>query len=130
MGKKKANPDAPPKKRGQASDSAGACLAFLQSQLPGYVAASKLKGTSEAKTDGFGVFWGKLFHAYWEKFPWDLPLDQEPDPNVLPPPPPQTAEEAFASLGLNLSPEETKRKGKIQKDTKAVSLSPSLFFPR
>jgi hypothetical protein len=73
---------------------------------------------------------GKLFHAYWEKFPWDLPLDQEPDPNALPPPPPQTAEEAFTSLGLNLSPEETERKGKIQKDTKAVSLSPSLFFPR
>ncbi|KAF8218388.1 hypothetical protein K438DRAFT_1747552 [Mycena galopus ATCC 62051] len=36
-----------------------------------------------------------------------------------PPPPPQTAEEAFASLGMNLTKEEAAKKTKIQTDTKA-----------
>jgi hypothetical protein len=125
MARKKSNvdPDAPPKKRGQPSNFAGTRLEFLKSKLPEYIAASKLKGTPQARTEGLTVFWPKLFQKYCEKYPWDLPLNQEPDPNALPPPPPQTAEEVFTSLGLNLSPEEEERKGKIQKEMKGVSHS-------
>ncbi|KAF8177189.1 hypothetical protein K438DRAFT_1770283 [Mycena galopus ATCC 62051] len=69
--------DAPSKKRGQPSDFKGARLKFLTERIPDYVAASKKKGTSAAKTEGLVAFWPKLFEEYWTRFPWRLPLKDE-----------------------------------------------------
>jgi hypothetical protein len=121
-----AKDDVPPKKRGQPTDFKGQRLDFLTSRIPDYVEAVKKKGTSEGKTKGLSTFWASFFDDYWKRFPWELPFDVDPDPNAPPLPPPQTAEEAFASLGMNLTEEESARKTKIQTDTKAVRQR--LFF--
>ncbi|KAF8134148.1 hypothetical protein K438DRAFT_1997808 [Mycena galopus ATCC 62051] len=94
------------------------CLEFLTQKIPEYIAVSKIKKGRESKTDGLQAFWTAFFEEYWKKFPWDLPFDEEPDPDAVPPPPPQTADEAFTLLGLNLTEEEATRKAKIQKDMK------------
>ncbi|KAF8174315.1 hypothetical protein K438DRAFT_1980334 [Mycena galopus ATCC 62051] len=78
----------------------------------------KKRGTKESKTEGLTVFWAQFFETYWKKFPWKLSLEEEPDPNAPEVPPPQTADEAFAALGLNLSKEEADAKSKIQIETK------------
>ncbi|KAJ7837787.1 hypothetical protein B0H14DRAFT_3459926 [Mycena olivaceomarginata] len=103
--KKRANvdPKREPKKRGQASDFQG----------------SREKKGLEAKTDGLRVFWSNLFDEYFKVYPWDLPLDQEPDPNAIPVPLPDTAEEALDQMGFNDSPEDKEHQGKAKKDLKA-----------
>ncbi|KAF8214544.1 hypothetical protein K438DRAFT_1749648 [Mycena galopus ATCC 62051] len=110
--------DAQPKKRGQESAFKGAQLAYMTENVEAYIEAGKHKGR-EAKTDSLGSFWATFFDEYWKRFPWDLPLDKDPDPNAPPLLPPETAEEAYAALGLNLSPEEAARKSKIQSETKS-----------
>ncbi|KAF8143621.1 hypothetical protein K438DRAFT_1993683 [Mycena galopus ATCC 62051] len=76
----------------------------------------KKKSTSAAKTEGLVVFWLKLFEEYWTRFPWRLPLKDEP------PPPSESqepvSEDLFDPLDLNLSMEEADRKSEIQKKTK------------
>lgn len=119
--------EAPRKKRGQPTDFKGQRLDFLTEKIPDYLAAAQIKG-KESNKSGLPVFWAKLFAEYWDKFPWDLPFDKDPDPNAPPIPPPETAEEAFASLGLNLTPEESERKSQIQKDMKGVRLDCLFFF--
>ncbi|KAJ7840330.1 hypothetical protein B0H14DRAFT_2587555 [Mycena olivaceomarginata] len=98
-------PKREPKKRGQASDFQGSREVFL---------SSKKKGL-EAKTDGLRVFWSNLFDEYFKVYPWDLPLDQEPDPNAIPVRLPDTAEEALDQMGFNDSPEDKERQGKAKK---------------
>jgi hypothetical protein len=88
-------------------------------KVPDYIAAGKKKEL-EAKTDGLRVFWSNLFDEYFKVYPWDLPLDQEPDPNAIPVPLPDTAEEALDQMGFNDSPEDKERQGKAKKDLKAV----------
>jgi hypothetical protein len=117
--KRAKDPKREPKKRGSASDFQGSRHEFLTSKILEYIAAGKKKG-KEAKTEGLGVFWAELFNEYFRLYPWDLPLDQEPEPNAVPVPPPQTAEEVFDQMGFNDSPEESERKGKTKKDLKAV----------
>ncbi|KAJ7801208.1 hypothetical protein B0H14DRAFT_3489898 [Mycena olivaceomarginata] len=108
------------KKRGQPSVFKGARFDFLTSKIPLYIDASKKKSGKEAKTEGLAPFWADLFKEYWERFPWDLPLDQDPvpDPAPLPDLDPQTAEEAVEALGAPLSPEESERKSKVQNEIK------------
>ncbi|KAF8184375.1 hypothetical protein K438DRAFT_1766448 [Mycena galopus ATCC 62051] len=108
------------KKRGQASDFKGARLEFLTSKIPEYLAAGKRRG-KEVKTDGFPVFWPQLFAEYWRRFPWDLPLDKEPDPGTGEgeEPAPNTPDDVFEALGLNMTEEEQEKRGKIQTELKA-----------
>lgn len=129
MGRKAAKPkrtddsddDAPKRKRGQASNFKGARFEFLTSKIPEYIAASQKKSGKEAKTEGLAAFWPQLFAEYWALFPWNLPLDQDPNPSAAPAPEPQTVEEAEEALNPTiLSPEESERKSKIQKDIKGV----------
>ncbi|KAJ7814808.1 hypothetical protein B0H14DRAFT_2603855 [Mycena olivaceomarginata] len=91
-----------PKKRGQPSNFTGQRLAFLTENIPAYIAASKKKSGKEAKTEGLAPFWAQLFAVYWTRFPWDLPFDQDPDPDAK----------------RELTPEEEAAKAKIQKDMK------------
>ncbi|KAJ7807693.1 hypothetical protein B0H14DRAFT_2609484 [Mycena olivaceomarginata] len=112
------NDDAQPKKRGQVSDFTGQHLAFLTENIPAYIAASKKKSGKEAKTEGLAPFWADLFAVYWTRFPWNLPFDQDPDPNAVPPPPPETAEELLAAQGRELTPEEEEAKANIQEHMK------------
>lgn len=61
------------KKTGKPSDFQGQREELLQEWVLTYSNASKL-----GKTRGI---WKSLFRAYWDKFPWRLPLRQDPDPN-------------------------------------------------
>ncbi|KAJ7814387.1 hypothetical protein B0H14DRAFT_2604147 [Mycena olivaceomarginata] len=63
---------------------------------------------------GLSTFQASFFDDYWKCFLWDLPFDVDPNPNAPPLPPPQTAEEAFVLLGMNLTKEESARKSKIR----------------
>jgi hypothetical protein len=117
-----ATEDAPRKKHGQPSNFTGARLAFLTEHIPEYLAASKKKG-KDAKTEGLAAFWPGFFANYWTCFPWDLPFNQDPHPDAPPPAPLDTAEDVFAALGLNLTPEEEEQKSKIQTETKGVRIS-------
>jgi hypothetical protein len=92
----------------------------LTSKIPKYINTSKKKAGKEAKMDGLASFWAKLFKEYWRCFPWDLPLDQDPDPNAAPPP-----EEAVGAPRPTLSPEESEWKSKVQKEIKGMG---SHFF--
>ncbi|KAJ7312230.1 hypothetical protein DFH08DRAFT_822266 [Mycena albidolilacea] len=114
--------NAPQKKCGQPSIFKGARFDFLTSKIPEYIDTSKKKSGKEAKTEGLAPFWADLFEEYWEHFPWDLPLDQDPIPDAVPLPDldPQTAEEAVEALGAPLSPEESERKSKVQNEIKGV----------
>ncbi|KAJ7302567.1 hypothetical protein DFH08DRAFT_826453 [Mycena albidolilacea] len=60
-------------KTGKLSDFQGQQEEVLQGWVLTYSNASKL-----GKTRGV---WKPLFHAYWDKFPWQLPLKQDPDAN-------------------------------------------------
>jgi hypothetical protein len=106
------------KKRGSPSDFAGQHLAFLTSKIPKYVAASKKKGTKLVKTEGLRVFWPKVFQAYWDKFPWDLPLMEEPDAATLPAPDANTAPPEENAVDEDTP--ESDDKSKVMKDTKDV----------
>ncbi|KAJ7810827.1 hypothetical protein B0H14DRAFT_3480227 [Mycena olivaceomarginata] len=92
--KRAKDPKREPKKRGSASDFQGSRHEFLTLKIPEYIAAGKKKG-KEAKTEGLEVFWAELFNEYFRLYLWDLPLDQEPEPNA------------------------SERKGKTKKDLKA-----------
>src|SRR4051812_42845064 len=61
------------KKTGKPSNFQGQREELLHEWVPTYSNASKL-----GKTRGI---WNPLFRAYWDKFPWRLPLQQDPDPN-------------------------------------------------
>ncbi|KAJ7872516.1 hypothetical protein B0H14DRAFT_3438894 [Mycena olivaceomarginata] len=92
---------------------------FLDRNIPTYITASKKKSGKEAKTEGLAPFWAQLFVVYWTRFPWDLPFDQDPDPDTVPPPPPKTVEEeVLTAQKRELTPEEEVAKAKIQKDMK------------
>jgi hypothetical protein len=113
--------DVPRKKRGQPTDFKGEHLEFLTGQIPDYIAAAKIKG-KEAKTSGLPRFWAELFNKYWLHFPWDLPFDQDPDPNVA------GEDEADTSLVPKLTPEQEEEKSKIQTHIKGVRLDYPSFF--
>ncbi|KAJ7355974.1 hypothetical protein DFH08DRAFT_803898 [Mycena albidolilacea] len=102
------------KKRGSSSDFAGQRLVFLTSKIPEYVGASKKKGTKLAKTEGLRVFWPKVFQAYWDKFPWDLPLTEEPDAATLPAPDANTAPPEENTVDEDTP--ESDHKSKVMKD--------------
>lgn len=98
--------DTPCKKRGQPSDFMGAQLEFLTDHVADYLAASRIKG-KDAKTDGLVAFWPRLFAKYWRCFPWNLPFDQDPDPDTLADTlDADDTEDAFEPLEENLTPEE------------------------
>jgi hypothetical protein len=61
------------KKTGKPSDFLGKRAELLQEWVPTYSNASKLGKTRQV--------WKPLFRAYWDKFPWRLPLKQDPDAN-------------------------------------------------
>ncbi|KAJ7740503.1 hypothetical protein B0H14DRAFT_3515533 [Mycena olivaceomarginata] len=115
--------DAPRKKHGSPSDFAGQRLQFLTAKIPEYIAASKKKKGSLAKTEGLKPFWATLFNAYWKRFPWDLPLDQDPAPEV-----PSLNEDADTTAAPNqdteeqdteeVDSEESDWKEKVMKDIK------------
>jgi hypothetical protein len=112
--KSRADPDEPPKKRGNPSQFSASRLEFLQDRIPEYLRHSKKKTTDE--------FWADLMHDYWRKFPWRVPLLEEP-----PPPDPEAAvatsaeaEAAFKALDRNLTDEEHAMKSNIQKETKKL----------
>ncbi|KAJ6534552.1 hypothetical protein B0H10DRAFT_2246880, partial [Mycena sp. CBHHK59/15] len=86
-----------------------------------YIEASK-KSKNKAKTRDkqqpkeLTLFWQSFFFDYWQRFPWRVPLSEDP-----PPPddePPADAEGAFKALELDLTPEEEDQKSKTQSDTK------------
>ncbi|KAJ6630398.1 hypothetical protein B0H10DRAFT_1939157 [Mycena sp. CBHHK59/15] len=107
-GKRKDDTDEPRKKRGTPSDFQGSRLEFLQSRVPEYLKYSKKKQTRE--------FWADFMHDYWCKFPWRVPLEEEPPPGADLPP--SDAEAAFKALDMDLSPEEEENKSQIQTATK------------
>lgn len=82
----------PAKKRGNPGDFLGKRGEFLESYRELYAEHSRNKTTQE--------FWRNLFPAYWSKFHWRLPINQEPpeppEPvllnGVVVEPPPQPAE--------------------------------------
>jgi hypothetical protein len=61
------------KPKGPASSFQGERAKFLQAFYPTYADASK-----KGKTRGI---WATFFVEYWAKFPWRLPLKQDPDPD-------------------------------------------------
>ncbi|KAF8146562.1 hypothetical protein K438DRAFT_1990469 [Mycena galopus ATCC 62051] len=115
-GKDATNDNAPPKRRGQASDFVGEHLKFLTKNIQGYIAAAKKKGGSTSKTEGLQAFWAKLFVEYWSCFPWRLPLKEDPSP--VSEPVEGASNDPFAALGLN-TPEEETKKSEIQPEIKA-----------
>ncbi|KAJ6569395.1 hypothetical protein B0H19DRAFT_1257048 [Mycena capillaripes] len=106
------------KKSGQPSQFTRKHLKFLTKHIPAYIMASKIKSSREAKTGGLQAWWPMFFAQYWIRFPWRLPLNEDPSP--VPMPEPETAEEAFKGQDLNLSEEEQTQKTVILKDTKAL----------
>ncbi|KAJ7101170.1 hypothetical protein C8R44DRAFT_888138 [Mycena epipterygia] len=60
----------PRKKRGTPGAFQGKRLEFMTSQLDTYMEKSQVKKTRE--------FWPLFFHTYWRKFPWRLPLNEDP----------------------------------------------------
>jgi hypothetical protein len=118
---KNKNPNDPPKKRGQPSDFKGSRLQFLTENVPKYIEASKkLNGTGKTgkKKNGTCEFYDKFFFEYWRKFPWRIPIEQEPPPE--PEEPPKDAEDAFKALDLDLTEEEAAKKSRVQRETKEV----------
>jgi len=63
------------KKRGKASDFQGSRAKYLESLIPKYKIASKAKKNPET----WANLWVEVFSGYWKRFPWRLPLNQEPD---------------------------------------------------
>lgn len=63
------------KKPGNKGDFHGAREEFLVSQLPGYLAASKISKTRD--------FWPALFKDWFQRFDWRLDLGDEPAPTDL-----------------------------------------------
>ncbi|KAJ7179968.1 hypothetical protein C8R43DRAFT_1117312 [Mycena crocata] len=110
MPRKKKEQQGPPRKRGCPSDFKGARLTFMLPRLAGYIKASR-GGKKSTKQ-----FWRDFFFDYWREFPWRLPFDEDPVPGTVNNP--ETAEEAFKALDLDLSEAEAARKSKIQTDTK------------
>ncbi|KAJ7755033.1 hypothetical protein DFH07DRAFT_959600 [Mycena maculata] len=60
------------KKRGNTCDFHGQRAEYLTAFYPTYSDTSKRGKTRE--------IWTKFFLGYWAKFPWRLPLNQDPDP--------------------------------------------------
>ncbi|KAJ7043433.1 hypothetical protein C8F04DRAFT_1250861 [Mycena alexandri] len=73
MGKGKK--DGPPKKRGNRSDVVGLRAEHLHAELDNYCTASAA-GTTR-------TWYPKLFKSYWEKFPWEIPFNQDPTEDAL-----------------------------------------------
>ncbi|KAJ7732734.1 hypothetical protein DFH07DRAFT_780844 [Mycena maculata] len=111
---KKPEPDAPAKKRGSPSDFQCQRLVFLTERIDDYITASK-KGRGKNSSD-LSNFWRDLFFDYWRRFPWRLPLSEEPP--AEPEAPPANAEEAFRALDLDLTSDEQDEKAKVQRETK------------
>lgn len=65
-----------PKKRGNKGDFHGARLAYLESQLDAFDVARQKRGYSDV--------WDNLFVGYWLRFPWFLPLTEDPPPAGAP----------------------------------------------
>ncbi|KAI9061403.1 hypothetical protein FKP32DRAFT_1576114 [Trametes sanguinea] len=58
----------------------GARAAFLSEHLPRFVG---LKGSARKAQE---LFWRDLFGAYWKKWPWQIPMDKEPEDGDWPEP--------------------------------------------
>ncbi|KAF8195141.1 hypothetical protein K438DRAFT_1968472 [Mycena galopus ATCC 62051] len=89
--------------------------------------ATEKKKQKVVKPDGFPVFWPALFTEYWQRLPWHLPINQEPEPATGEGEecPPDTADDTLNALGLNLTKEELDPKGKIPTELKAASTAKS-----
>lgn len=96
--RKSKSSDAPPKKRGNPGDFLGARAVFLNSKLPEYTRYSQ-----EGKTRRF---WPGLFKEYWELFPWRLPLNVEPDDDLV--------------LDNSAAPDEEDRKAEVTQELQKV----------
>ncbi len=64
----------------------GQRAAFIAEYFPDFV---KVRGKARAIQN---KFWKKCWDAYWARFPWNVPLDRDPDASDFPPPPEETAE--------------------------------------
>jgi hypothetical protein len=73
MASNKTKPGSNKKKPGKPSDFQGERAKFLEEFYPTYADASKRGKTRN--------IWKNFFISYWQKFPWRLPLTQDPDPN-------------------------------------------------
>ncbi|KAJ7200382.1 hypothetical protein GGX14DRAFT_572132 [Mycena pura] len=76
----------PRKKPGKPSDFQGQRVEFLLAFYPMYADASKRGKTR--------TIWKDFFVSYWSRFPWRLPLTQDPDPTDYALPPENEEEEA------------------------------------
>lgn len=89
-------------KPGNRSTFHGGRAEFLRSHLPVFV---DLKGKSRKAQN---KFWHAVFAEYWQKWPWEVPLDKEPD------------EGDWSSLDTSI-PEVLELKGEVIKKTQNVS---------
>lgn len=64
----------PPKKRGNKGDFHGSRLAYLNSRLTAY----NLAGTKVSFPD----FWLETMRGYWSRFPWYIPITEEPPAEI------------------------------------------------
>ena len=65
------------KKPGHPGAWHGQRLAFLQEHQAEFLAICKQDGDQ-------GAFWSELFPLYWAKFPWRLPMNEEPEEGAEP----------------------------------------------
>ncbi|KAJ7201971.1 hypothetical protein B0H12DRAFT_1244105 [Mycena haematopus] len=112
----------PKKKTGKPSDFQGKRAEFLQDFYPTYADASKRN-----KTRGI---WRDFFITYWARFPWRLPLTQDPDPDdptdyALPP---QNEDEE--ALKAKIMPQiESKIKSYLGRQGKASGMKDNPWAP-
>lgn len=99
MPRTQTNPSAAkaPKKRGNKGDFHGSRLEFLNARVETYVNSGK--GPD---------FWATLMAAYWDRFPWTVPINEEPAQPIL--------DEDISTL----SPEEILQRAKIMHATEEV----------
>ncbi|KAJ7238468.1 hypothetical protein C8J57DRAFT_1528779 [Mycena rebaudengoi] len=97
-----ANAPAEAKKRGNQGDFHGKREEFLNSWLERYCDASAKKNTPE--------IWPKMLHEYWQKFPWCLPIMEEPLDDFTP----------DAMPDAELSKEDREKKAEVLTKTKDI----------
>lgn len=63
-------------KRGNPGTFKGSRLLFLVEEFSEYRKAAKKRK--------YSAFWRRVLALYWDKFPWWLPLDAEPEGDLVP----------------------------------------------
>ncbi|KAK7055631.1 hypothetical protein R3P38DRAFT_3170305 [Favolaschia claudopus] len=94
--RKKKDSDDAPQKRGNPGDFRGARREWLQSRVADYCKASDDRTTRD--------FWKRLLAEYWAKFPWDLPMNEDPPADL----------EGLGRADSDLSAEELAEKNAIK----------------